>query len=119
LETVQPTVSKESEEYGRMLAEIEKLMKRDEGSLTSAEKKLLDVMFAAVQEYERKKYTRVAKSTPAEMLAFLIQENNLTQAQIPLLPNRVSEILSGKRRISKDQAKQLAKFFRVSPALFI
>jgi HTH-type transcriptional regulator/antitoxin HigA len=31
----------------------------------------------------------------------------------------VSEILSGKRAISKLQAKELGAFFHVSPALFI
>jgi HTH-type transcriptional regulator/antitoxin HigA len=32
---------------------------------------------------------------------------------------RVSEILSGKRSISKEQAKALGTFFDVSPAAFI
>jgi HTH-type transcriptional regulator / antitoxin HigA len=33
--------------------------------------------------------------------------------------SRVSEILSGKRAVSKAQAKKLADFFRVSADLFI
>ena len=33
--------------------------------------------------------------------------------------SRVSELLSGKRAVSKAQAKKLAQFFRVSADLFI
>jgi antitoxin component HigA of HigAB toxin-antitoxin module len=33
--------------------------------------------------------------------------------------SRASEILSGKRSISKDQAKKLASFFKVSAGLFL
>jgi antitoxin component HigA of HigAB toxin-antitoxin module len=53
------------------------------------------------------------------MLQFLMEQNRLTPADLPLPANRVSEILSGKRGVSKEQAKQLGAFFGVSPGLFI
>ena len=31
----------------------------------------------------------------------------------------VSEVVNGKRTISREQAKSLGKFFKLSPALFI
>jgi HTH-type transcriptional regulator/antitoxin HigA len=40
---------------------------------------------------------------------------------VGLFPSKgvASEVLAGKRAFSKSQAKRLAEFFRVSPALFI
>ena len=56
------------------------------------------------------------------MLAYLMQTSGRTAKE--LLPvfgtrGRVSEILTGKRSISKEQAKRLASLFRVSADLFI
>ena len=118
LEEVQPRVPRSKEENARLLAEAEKLMKKGEDNLSSAEDALLDTLFAVIREYERGKYART-KSTPAEMLTFLMEENNLSPADLPVPASRVSEITSGKREVSKEQAKKLGAFFRVSPALFI
>jgi HTH-type transcriptional regulator/antitoxin HigA len=56
------------------------------------------------------------------MLAYLMETSSRTTKD--LLPifgtrGRVSEVLNGKRAISKDQAKKLAEFFKVSTDLFI
>ena len=118
LGAVRPRVPHSREENERLLAEVEKLMKKGEKRLTPAEDALLDTLFAVIQEYERGRYRRI-KSTPAEMLTFLMKENNLDSADLPLPASRLSEILSGKREVSRQQAKSLAAFFRVSPALFI
>ena len=118
LEEVQPRVPRNKDENQRLLAAAERLMKKGEANLTPAEDSLLDTLFALIQEYERGKYART-KSTPAEMLTFLMEENNLSPADLPLPASRVSEIISGKREASKEQAKTLGEFFRVSPALFI
>src|SRR6266852_5665502 len=118
LEEVQPRVPRSKQENARLLAEAEKLMKKGEDNLTPGEGALLDTLFAVIQEYERKRYAR-GKSTPAEMLTFLMEENNLSPADLPLPASRVAEITSGKREVSRQQAKRLGAFFRVSPALFI
>ena len=118
LEEVQPRVPRSKRENARLLAEAEKLMKKGENNLTPAEDALLDTLFAVIQEYERGRYART-RSTPAEMLTFLMEENNLSPADLPQPASRVSEIASGSREVSKEQAKSLGEFFRVSPALFI
>jgi HTH-type transcriptional regulator/antitoxin HigA len=56
------------------------------------------------------------------MLAYLIESSGRTTRD--LLPvfgtrGRVSEVLNGKRAISKEQAKKLGAFFKVSADLFI
>ncbi len=119
LEHIQPRVPRDKDESARLLAEAEKLMKKGEANLSPAEDSLLGTLFALIHEYERSKYTHGMKSTPAEVLRFLMEENNLAPSDLPLPASRVSEILSGKREVSKDQAKALAARFRVSPALFI
>ncbi|HXP87223.1 MAG TPA: hypothetical protein VN841_21000 [Bryobacteraceae bacterium] len=48
-----------------------------------------------------------------------MEENGLGASDLPLPASRFSGIASGKREIGKPQAKLLAKFFRVLPALFI
>jgi HTH-type transcriptional regulator/antitoxin HigA len=56
------------------------------------------------------------------MLAYLMETSHRTASD--LLPvfgtrGRVSEVLNGKRSISKEQAKKLASLFKVSVDLFI
>ena len=56
------------------------------------------------------------------MLAYLTETSRRTASD--LLPifgtrGRVSEVLNGKRSISKEQAKRLAALFQVSVDLFI
>jgi HTH-type transcriptional regulator/antitoxin HigA len=55
------------------------------------------------------------------MLADLLREREMKPSDLwNVLPrSRVSEILSGKRGISKAQAKKLAELFRVPADLFL
>lgn len=118
LQNILPSVPRNRGENERLLAEIEKLMTKGEDRLTPAEDAMLAVLFSLVREYEQRRVSREA-STPVEILLFLMEQNHLGPADLPLPPNRVSEILSGKRSISKEQAKKLGAFFKVSPGLFI
>jgi HTH-type transcriptional regulator/antitoxin HigA len=56
------------------------------------------------------------------MVAFLLEQRGLTPKdlwQVVGSKSRVSEILAGKREMTKEQAKRLAEFFHVSVGLFI
>ncbi|PYS09691.1 MAG: transcriptional regulator, partial [Acidobacteria bacterium] len=64
----------------------------------------------------------IPKLGPQEALQALLESRNLRQ--VDLLPifgsrSRVSDAVSGKREISKSQARKLGEFFSVSPDLFI
>ena len=48
-----------------------------------------------------------------------MEQNHLAPADLPLSPSRVSEILSGKRGVSVDQARRITAFFHISVAAFI
>ena len=61
-------------------------------------------------------------SSPYQTLQFLMEQNDLRQADLVSIfrsRGRVSEVVNGKRAISKAQAKALGEFFKVSPELFI
>jgi len=65
----------------------------------------------------------IEESTPQEMLAHLIAARGITQAALAkgagVSKSTISEILSGKDRLSKKVAFRLANFFSVSPVLFL
>ena len=96
------------------LSKIESLMLKDR---SPEEEDLLETLIQLVHVYEQEKFPMKAVD-PAEALAFLMEENNLKPADLPLPPSRVSEILNHKRSISKAQAFLLANRFKVSPTIF-
>ncbi len=62
------------------------------------------------------------ESTPHEILQHLMEASSTRQADLVGLIGSsgvVSEIVNGKRSISKAQAKALGDYFKVSSSLFI
>jgi HTH-type transcriptional regulator/antitoxin HigA len=115
-----PRVIRSNDEYERMLAEVEALMEKGDDR-SPEQDALLELMALLVHDYEEKHY-RLPQAEPRAMLAYLIEERGLQPSDLwDVLgsKSRVSEILSGKRSISKDQAKRLAAFFHVPVELFL
>jgi len=115
-----PAVIKTEAENERMLAEIEKLMDKGE-RMTPEELVLLELMTQLIETFEEEAYP-IADASPHRILQHLMESNDLSQ--VDLLPifggrGRVSEVVNGKRGISKAQAKALAGFFHVSADLFL
>lgn len=109
------------EEYDRMVAAVEHLMDKGEGRLSPEESALLETMAILVQAYDDRRHP-LPPVAPNEMLAYLMETSGRTTADLlPVLGTRgrVSEVLSGKRSISKEQAKRLASVFKVTADLFI
>jgi HTH-type transcriptional regulator / antitoxin HigA len=109
------------EEYDHMVAAIEQLMDKGEDRLSAEEAALLETMAILVQAYDDR-YHPVPPVAPNEMLAYLMETSGRTAKE--LLPvfgtrGRVSEVLSGRRSISKENAKKLAGMFKVAVDLFI
>jgi len=115
-----PTVIKTKAENDYYLSIVEELMRKGD-ELSREEEALLDLLSLLIETFERR-YYKIKKSTPRAILNELIAANRLKQSD--LLPvfgskSRVSEVVNGKRDISKEQAKKLAAFFHVSVDLFI
>ena len=113
-----PAVVETEAENERLLAIIEPMMSRE---LTLEEEKLFDLLVKLVEDFEERQYP-MGESSPTEMLKFLMEQRGLRQRDVVHLfgsSGVASEVINGKRAISKNQAKALAEFFRVSPELFI
>jgi HTH-type transcriptional regulator/antitoxin HigA len=108
-------------DYARLRAHAEELMERDEQDLSTEEGKLLELLVTLIEQYETRQYPP-REVSPHEMLQHLMEARELTHKDVwPLFGSKgiASEVLNGKRAISKAQAKKLATFFHVSAALFI
>lgn len=81
---------------------------------------LLDTLGALIHGYEEDNVT-IPECTGVDALRFLMEEHNLTQADVPEVGSQgvVSEILSGKRELNVRQIRELARRFGVSPAVFL
>jgi HTH-type transcriptional regulator/antitoxin HigA len=89
---------------------------------TTAEDKLMDLLGVLIEDYDRRQCLPPEKSTPADWLQFLLAHSGKTPvALLPIFGQRshVNEALNGKRKISAEQARRLAKLFSVQPGLFI
>ena len=81
---------------------------------------LLDTLGTLIHAYEEEHFP-IPESTGAEILRFLMDENGLTQSDLPEVGSQgvVSEILNSKRELNVRQIRSLAKKFKVSPAAFV
>lgn len=117
-----PVVISSDEEYARLENIFNALMNKGENNLSPEEDRLFDLLANLLEDYERRTLPLLPESTPLDSLKFLMAENDLKQKDIvPFFGSQgiASEVLSGKRAISKTQAKALAERFKVSTELFI
>ena len=108
-------------ENDRVLAIVEALLAQGEDHLTAEEDALLELLTGLVHDFESRTYP-VPKSGPHEMVRFLLEQRGQKPSDLwPVIGSkgRVSEILSGRRAISKEQAMRLAEFLTVRVDLFI
>lgn len=81
---------------------------------------LAEALGVFIEVYDKAHYPMPAPSA-REMLRFLMEQNGLTQSDLPEIGSQgvVSEILSGKRSLNVRQISRLAKRFHVSPGVFL
>jgi HTH-type transcriptional regulator/antitoxin HigA len=119
LARVRPTVIRTEDENERMLALVAELLKK--GNLIPEEEELLSLVGRLIADFEEKFY-HLHDAAPHEVLKALMDARGLKQNDIATLlgsKSRASEVINGKRTISKTQARTLAEFFNVSSELFI
>lgn len=97
---------------------IDKLL--DKGKLSQDEKDYLNVLGALVYEYEQQQEP-IPDIYGVELLKSLIGDNGLRQKDlVPIFKTEsiVSDVLNGKRELTKRHIEELAEFFHISPAVF-
>jgi HTH-type transcriptional regulator/antitoxin HigA len=121
LKALGPKVIKNERENRLALRWIEMLMDQGDDGRSAEQSAMLDLLVTLVESFEKSRYP-VPEAEPVEALKMLMESNDLKAADMAEVlgsRSKVSEILSGKRAISKEQAKRLGARFHVSPALFI
>jgi HTH-type transcriptional regulator/antitoxin HigA len=119
LAEVRPKAIETEAENELYLAEVTKLMRLGE-TLSPAQERLLKLLVNLIESFEDKHY-QLKSATPLEILAELMSQRGLKQKDLVSVfgsQGIASEVLNGKREISKATAKALGEFFNVSPALF-
>lgn len=109
------TSDAQNERYISVLLELEK-----KSRLTAKEKEFAELLTVLIETYEEKHYP-IRAASPVEVLAELMDANDLKQKDLaPMLGSEsvVSEILRGKRELNKGHIQRLSKHFGVSPAVF-
>jgi HTH-type transcriptional regulator / antitoxin HigA len=119
LAATQPKVIETEAENEFYLAEVTKLIRLGD-AISPAQERLLKLLVNLIESFEDRHY-QLESATPLEILTELVRDRGLKQKDLlPVFGSQglASEVLNGKRGISKSQAKALGEFFKVSPALF-
>ena len=115
-----PAVIRTEEENERLIAELEQLDRRHD-QLTPEEREYAELLTVLIEAFENANYA-LAGSTPDSRLRSLMEEHGLRQRDLlDVFGSRgiASEVVSGKRAVSKTQAKKLAALFHVPADLFL
>jgi len=119
LNQYQPRPIESESDHENAVAVIEELMEKGRDP---EETTLLSLLCTLVEDYEDTQLAGEELTSPLEVLQHLMESNRLKQADlVGIIGSKgvVSEVINGKRSISKAQAKALGELFHVSPALFI
>ena len=116
----QPKLIKTESENEKALAIVEELMHRP--NRTPEENELYELLIALIEKFEQEYYSPSQETTPHSLLLFLMEQGDIKQSDlVGVIGSKgvVSEVVNGKREISKAQAKALGEFFHVDAGLFI
>jgi len=107
---------KENERYISLLEELD----RRGTKRTAAEERLAELVTLLIEDFEEKHYA-LRPATPIAVLEELMSANKLKQKDLLDIfgtPSIISEVLSGKRKLTTDHIRKLSRRFHVSPELF-
>ena len=120
LSRAQPRVIKTEAENARVIAQLEALDTSGH-RLSREEKALAELLTVLVQQFEASRYP-LGKLDPVDALRELMDARGLRQRDlIPVFgaSSTVSDVVNGKRAISKTHARKLAETYLVPVSLFI
>ncbi len=90
-------------------------------SLSAEEHRLLELLSTLIEVYEDEHHD-IPEAPPHTMIQGFMQERGLRNKDLePVLGSSgvTSEVVSGKRKPSRAQIKNLAEFFQVAPEFFL
>jgi HTH-type transcriptional regulator/antitoxin HigA len=106
------------EELMQAIAVINSLITR---ALDEGEQDYLDVLADIVTKYEADEHPMPPVSD-AQMLRHLIEARGIKQSKLAadtgVLDSTISEVLNGRRQLTRKQVAAMAKYFGVNPGVF-
>jgi HTH-type transcriptional regulator/antitoxin HigA len=111
-------------EYKAATAIMERLAVRGEDSLEAGERDYLDGLDEFISSYHQKALIgRPRRGTPRQRLRSLMEDTDTTPRDMEKIlqcgHSLVSLVLNGKRELSKDNVRALAKHFKLSADYFL
>ncbi len=116
-----PKIIDSQEEYDRIEARFEGLLDKGDAR-TPEEDSLFDLLANLLEDYEKRTLPPLESTSPVSTLKFLMKENELNQTDMIEYfgsQGNVSQVLSGKREISKGAAQRLSERFKLSTDIFL
>jgi HTH-type transcriptional regulator/antitoxin HigA len=116
-----PSAIRTEEENDRALRALSEILSGGEENLNEAERKFVELLSTLIADFERSAY-RFPRAAPADILRALMRARGMQPRDLwDVFGSKgvTSEVLRGKRGISKERAKILARVFGVSADLFI
>ncbi|HWZ42606.1 MAG TPA: helix-turn-helix domain-containing protein [Candidatus Saccharimonadales bacterium] len=120
LSQTQPSVVHDEGQNELYISRMEELAFKEHPS--KAEQQLIELLRLLIEDFEAKTY-EIGPASPIEVLSELMEahemkQKDLVEQGIFETASVVSEVLSGKRELTKDHIKRLSKYFNVSPSAF-
>jgi len=114
-----PGIIRSEKENGRCTAVLEEIDRKG-SKLTAAEERLVELLTLLIEDFEERHYA-LKPATPVAVLEELMSANDLKQKDLLDIfgsPSIISEVLSGKRKLTTEHIRKLSQRFHVSPEIF-
>lgn len=107
-------------DYEKAVAALNRLLDAGAANEQHPLADLVNTLGTLIGEYDDAHYP-AQEVSPLAMLRFLMDENSLTQSDLPEVGSQgiVSEVLNGKRELNVRQIKALSARFHVPPGVFV
>ncbi len=118
LSEIKPEVIRDEKQNRAYIGRLEALSSKKH--LTSAEEKLMRLLLLLIEDFERNS-DPVPDASPIDILRHLMEAHGLRQRDLTDVfgtESIVSEVLHGKRELTKEHIRRLSARFSVSPAVF-
>ncbi len=118
LSETRPEAIRDEKQNQNYIRRLEKLTGKK--SLSRAEEKLIELLVVLIGDFEAKHYP-VPDASPVAIVRHLMEAHNLRQKDLLDVfstESIASEVLHGKRELTRDHIRRLSARFGVSPAVF-
>lgn len=118
LKETQPEVIHSEQQNAMFIEMLERLTSIER--VTAAQEKLIELLTVLVEKYESKYYP-VPDAGPLDIIRHLMEQHELRQKDLVDVfgtESIVSDVLNGKRELTKEHITRLSKRFHVSPSVF-